>query len=521
MISDNTPSELENLHHNVKFKPAKIWRVDNLPVDGAAISKSARRKEGQNSIAEVLRRAETAGIKEVRALGGAWSLSPVASTRGWLLQTAGLVYVDEELGAVHDSSPFEPGDLTWVQCGTRVAQVHFQLGKAGRSLLTCGASNGQTIAGATATGTHGAALKVGSLHDTIRALHIVVSSTRSVWLEPHSAPVVPDESIRRVCGPQVEIIRDNGVFRAAQVSFGSFGIVESMILSTEKLFLVSVHRKEMPWNAALKKKVRELSFNQEPGKELYHLEVTFDPEEVGTNKPLIPWVTTMYKSPAPAGYDFENPKNPKNVMVTDPAAICWGGMAANIFPEIMLQQAKQVLARRFVILEPDKDPDLHPLPLGVVFTDVVMDNLGASTEIGVAAKDTERAVDVIVKELRNSTLRDRPFLGPVSLRFVKGSDATLAFTRFKPITCCIELPGGRFRWVPRLYQKIYDALEEAKIQYTLHWGQEGEFRAKAIRRAYGKKRIDDWKAARRRVLNTPELRERFSNDLLEDCGLDD
>src|SRR5690606_38632137 len=149
-------------------------------------------------------------------------------------------------------SPFHPADLTWVQSGTRIAQIHLQLGKVGHSLLTCGASNGQTLAGATATGTHGAAFKVGALHDTIRAMHIVVSSTRSVWIEAKSAPVVPDESIQRVCGPQVEIIRDNSVLRAAQVSFGSFGVVESMILSTEKLFLLSVHRKELHYNAALK-----------------------------------------------------------------------------------------------------------------------------------------------------------------------------------------------------------------------------------------------------------------------------
>jgi hypothetical protein len=521
MISDNTPKELRNLHNNVHFKPSKIWRIDNLPSDGSVIPKSARRKEGQNSIIEVLKKAELAGVKEVRALGGSWSLSEVANTRGWLLQTTGLTYVDEELSAVHPGSPFSPADLTWVQSGTRVAQIHYQLGKVGRSLLTCGASNGQTLAGATATGTHGAAFKVGALHDTIRALHIIVSSTRSVWIEAASAPVVPDESIRRVCGPGVEIIRDTSVLRAAQVSFGSFGVVESMILSTEKLFLLSVHRKEVPYNAALKKKIHELSFNEEPGNELYHLEVTFDPEEMGMDKPLIPWVTTMYKSPASAHYDYENPDNPKNVMVTDPAAICWGGMAAHILPEVMLQQAKKVLARRFVTLEPKKDPQLKPIPLGVVFTDVVMDNLGASTEIGVAAKDFEVALEVIRGQLQKSAQRDRPFLGPVSLRFVKGSDATLAFTRFKPVTCCIELPGGRFSWVPRLYQQIFDSLEAAKIKYTLHWGQEGEFRQKAIRRAYGQARIDSWLAARHRVLNTPELRQRFANDLLEDCGLDD
>lgn len=517
---DNTPTKLKNLHNNVEFAPLKYLRIDN----GNDPSPTARRKEGQDSLHEVLRRADAAGVTQVRAQGARWSLSNAAQCdSGWLLQTEGLTFTQVGLAALHAQSPYQAEDMCWVQSGTRLAQLNLNLGMNGRSLSTTGASNGQTIAGATSTGTHGAAFRVGSIHDSIVAMHIVCSATRSVWIESAASPVIPDEMIKKQCGASVEIIRDNDVFHSAQVSFGSFGLIESFILKTEKLFLLSVYREELEWDSALKRKIREFDFNEEPSKELYHLEVTFDPLEVGLGRELSPWVTTMYKSTAPAGYQFNNPDNPKNVMVTDPAAVCWGSSPlGQVIKRRLLREASTVLARRFKLLDPKTDPSLKPLPLGVVFSDVVMKNLGASTEIAVPMNRTEEAVDLITGVIRHAyKTKNQPFMGPVALRFVKGSPATLAFARFSPITCTIELPGARLRWVPQIYRDIFEGLHAAHVPYVLHWGQEGQFDAESLERSFTSERLSTWKAARHRVLNTPEQRARFSNETLVKAGLAD
>ncbi len=55
--------------------------------------------------------------------------------------------------------------------------VNRELSAKGLALQTSGASDGQTFAGAIATGTHGADMKVGALHDTVLAVHLVVSPT--------------------------------------------------------------------------------------------------------------------------------------------------------------------------------------------------------------------------------------------------------------------------------------------------------------------------------------------------------
>jgi hypothetical protein len=406
-----------------------------------------------------------------------------------------------------------------VQGGTRVAQINASLGAANKSLKTCGASNGQTIVGASCTGTHGAAFGVGSIHDTIRGMHIVCSSARSVWLEPASSPVLPDTSVKRLFGPGCEIIRHDPTFFSAQVAMGSFGVVASLVVETEPLFLLSVFRKKMLWDRALRDKIRSFRFDEGQG-ELYHLEVTFDPREVAAGGALHPWVTTMYKRKAPAGFRYADAKLPRNVMVSDPAAVSWATAASFAFPIEMLKAASRLLSQRFIPQDPNRDSTQKAIPLGVAFNDVVMNNLGASCEIGVPMTRFKTAVDLITEEFRKSAnQRRKPFLGPVALRFVKSSKAPLAFTRFGPVTCCIELPGARLSWVPGLYRKVQKSLTDHGVPFTLHWGQEGDFSQKAIVRAYGPGRIAQWKKARRRILNSKELRQRFSNKMIKKAGL--
>ncbi len=507
-----------NLHNNITFRPELLWRLTNSPADGARVKPAMRQRIGQAAIKRFLAQADQHESLPVRAIGAKWSLSRAAATPGWLALTEDLAYTRTRLNSVHARSPYRPEQLAWVQCGTRVAQINSNLGRIGRSLMTTGASNGQTIIGATATGTHGAAFRVGSMQDTIRAMHIMCSATRHVWLEPSSAPVIADDIAKRVFGADVEIIRDDDTFHSAQVSFGSFGIIESVILETVPMFLLTSFRETKRWDDALAREIYGLADNRERNKhgELYHYEVIFDPLQLAKGDELTPWVTKIYSRPAPAGYKYQNARAPKNIIITDPSAVRWAKRGARAFPRIMLKQASKLMHERFPLLNGEEGAH----PLGVVFTDVVMDALGASTEIGVALRDAPRAANVISGVMRKSFKRRRPFLGPMSMRFVKASQATLAFTHFGPISCAIELPGARMSWTPRFYREVFAALDDAEIQFALHWGQENDFSPARIQRSYGKQRVAKWRRARARILNTESLRERYSNPMLEACGLD-
>jgi hypothetical protein len=135
-----------------------------------------------------------------------------------------------------------------------------------------------------------------------------------------------------------------------------------------------------------------------------------------------------------------------------------------------------------------------------------------STEIGVALQDAGAATEAIV-----AVAHDHAFAGPVALRYVKASSATLAFTYFTPISCAIELPAVGSPRTAEAYRRIWAEFDRRRIPYTLHWGQCLRADAAFIRRSFGE-RVDAWLAARRRFLS-PAARRTFANDLLVACGL--
>ena len=156
----------------------------------------------------------------------------------------------------------EAADLFFVECGMSVLDVNEKLEQDSnpkRSLKASGASNGQSIAGCTSTGTHGSAFKVGAVHDTIVGLHIVVSPDRHVWLEKKSNPVASDDFINWL---GAEAIKDDELFNAAVVSFGSFGFIHGILLETEPIFLLEQFRAgNIVYNDALRFAMNNLEFS--------------------------------------------------------------------------------------------------------------------------------------------------------------------------------------------------------------------------------------------------------------------
>jgi len=120
----------------------------------------------------------------LRALGAAWSWTKIATAEG------GLMLDTKPLNMIFDISknsvvPGYSGDtskLFMAQCGNGVWELSRFLKNRNLSLKTSGASNGQTIAGVTATGAHGSAFDVGAVQDFVVGMHIIVSPSRHIWL---------------------------------------------------------------------------------------------------------------------------------------------------------------------------------------------------------------------------------------------------------------------------------------------------------------------------------------------------
>ena len=99
---------------------------------------------------------------KLRAMGSGWSFTKVGVTEGGLIDTAALNFsfpVSQKYVDVNYAN--SPEDLYFLQCGTIIYEVNNRLDAKNppRSIKASGASNGQTIAGALSTGTHGAATR--------------------------------------------------------------------------------------------------------------------------------------------------------------------------------------------------------------------------------------------------------------------------------------------------------------------------------------------------------------------------
>jgi hypothetical protein len=133
-------------------------------------------------------------------------------------------------------------------------------------------------------------------------------------------------------------------------------------------------------------------------------------------------------------------------------------------------------------------------------------------EIGVPLQDSVRALDLMLASPKVGT-----YPGILAFRYVRGSSASLAFTKF-PTTCTIEFPGGFAQLTVDFLQSVWNGLEQAAIPFTEHWGQQNNFTPERVRAMYGDAAVDQWITSRKNLMDAPS-RAVFSSVFLTQCGL--
>jgi len=133
-------------------------------------------------------------------------------------------------------------------------------------------------------------------------------------------------------------------------------------------------------------------------------------------------------------------------------------------------------------------------------------------ELGIALEDTERVLELLLAIPSVSS-----YPGAFAFRWVKGSAALLAFTKF-PVTCTIEFPSAYCQPVLDFYGAVWAALDAAKIPFTLHWGQMNNFTPERVRKMYGDDAVNTWIASRNKLVDA-NTRKVFGSSFLSTCGL--
>ena len=459
----------------------------------------------------------------LRAMGNGWSFSDVAVCDGGAIDTKSLrlsfnlnnSFVAPEYLAQKDAKY-----LFFVQCGMSVLQVNEKLEASGRSLKASGASNGQSIAGATSTGTHGAAFNVGAVHDAIIGLHIITGPDKHVFIERRTNPVASNAFIQWLGAQKIS---DDELFNAALVSFGSFGIIHGVLLETFPIFLLEEHRSgEIAYDDDLIKAMTTLDFSPiqqylpygpgDPNKQLYHFEILVNPHEFEReNKDKGVFLKTMYKEPYRNDY-VRRARETKGFQYGDNTL----GLLQTILDTLGPHLAAPLVPKLVGLLLPLA---FKPAPaafgtIGETFGNTKFRGKAASAAIAMDVADSSTVLEEIV-----AINKQFPFAGAISFRFVKGTTATLGFTRFAK-SCVLEMDGVDADYSRKFFTKVWDRLEAMGIKFTFHWGKINFRLDEAfVRKMYSDAAVDTWIACRHLLLDT-DTRKVFSNPFMKRCGLD-
>jgi len=461
-------------------------------------------KELQDMIAEAIQTGKT-----LRAMGASWSLSKVGVTEHRLINTKNLSLAFPLDDAV--ISPAYAGDrakLRFLETGSEIGQINHYLFDHGLSLKASGSNNGQTLAGAVSTGTHGSAFKFGATPDFVVGIHLITGPSTHVYLQRASYPVVRP-SFAAALG--AELKNDDTLFNAALVSFGSFGIIHGMMIETRELFLLHAYRSFQKFDAGLKQAMSTLNFSglnlPKPASELYHFQVYFNPNE-GT-PPEEAAVSLMFEGPwteeyEPPAWDDAEP---------GPGASGLEIIAALVgaIPGPLTGLARPALSAQI-------RAHLKPYAITGAFKDLFRGEKAEGklfvSDIGIPLSRSLDALSIAFNTYANfGTLLPMTCM----MRFVKGTKALLGFTKFDP-TCTLEIDAINTPKTREYANAVWTNLEQAGIPFTMHWGKFNWFLTPArVQSMYGEN-VQKWIASREALLS-PEVRSVFTNDFLRSVGL--
>lgn len=498
-ITATNLSEWTNRHETFTQPIDNLFDISNANSGNGIADYNSTTADIQAKIAQAI-----AENKTIRALGGGWSWTPIAATEGWILNTKQLNMVfNISLPNISTDYSGIKEQLLFAQCGNSVQELNNFLRTRNKSLKTSGASNGQTIVGLFSTGSHGSAIDFGATQDFVVGLHIILSPDRHIWLEKASYPVVSDEFISKL---QTELVRDDDWFNSAVVSFGSFGFIHGAMLETEEIYLLEAYRQRVPLDNSLKHVMETLDFsnsnftthgNERP----FHFQVVVNQYDLQNGA----YATIMYKRP------FTNAYQPP-VVDLDTAGPgddvpAFFGRLTNIIPNITPRIVNQMIKTSFVTFSNVLGTS------GEIFTNSQTRGKVLSTAMGVDISHVNEVNDLLIE--LNET--HGPFTGIFSYRYVKKSEALLAFTKF-PFTCIIELDGVESPVTRNFYDVVWSELETRNIPYTFHWGKINNLTASSVQEKYQDNMLK-WISARNELMSADSLKV-FNNQILNEWGLD-
>ena len=508
--------EWDTFHNNGPF-PTKMLHITELEGKGNMPSSTDRYNDCAQEIQRLIQEALN-NNEGFRAYGSAWSLSAIAHHKDRMHYNGNMnLKMTIDADDLHANTNYHHKNLFFIECGNTIKEISNFLSAHGKSLKASGASNGQTIGGSISTGVHGAGLDAGAVQDFVVGINLIIGPNKNeiVYLERHSKPALNELFLQKI---NTRIIRNDDLFNAALVGLGGFGFIHGVVIEGEDRFLLKRYVKKIDKNIALEL-AKTMDFENSSftipqevdssGKGLrpYHYKIFVNPYR-NDNEYV---VELMYKKEYKLPYPDPFPRI-KTAIYKD--LITLFTKIAEKFPKNIPWLVDQL---RNTIM-PQVDEEVTGT-LAEIFWDAPHQGPAFACSVGIDHKDSPKALELLSKLVND----EGPIPGIFAMRFVKQSQATLAFTKF-PITCMLEIDGVLWEKTNNIIsltefsKRIIEVLMQNGILFTGHWGKNSDWAFPGlVEHMFGNK-MKIWKNYRNSLLS-PEMAQLFSNNFLEMTNL--
>lgn len=447
--------------------------------------------------------AQAAG-RRVRVLGSGWSPSNINIVDdGWLLHTRRFNRIFALDAA--DVLPHRDADhLLLVEAGALVDEVSDKLEARGRSLWTAGAGNGQTLAGACATGTHGSMTARGGVQDHVIAVQLVTPAG-IYWIEGLDGVLTEDF----VAATGSTLIRDDDVLAAVRLAVGAMGVITALVVDSVPRFLVRpiqnlrvVDRAAIQWLAA--GEYRRFSARYAIDAEPDFLQVILNPYRPFKRPAMLRF---LYAEPWRSDYP---PASLGVVSAGYDALSILGRQLAN-FP-----WARGALLQFAMNQGYANGPDVDDPAVFATFGDT-LDTHRPLADLYNASVTVQRSDLVRALDIATDTYARAGGSTVMTLRFMTRATGMLTPAKFAH-NAVIDFDGPRSAQTEAAYAKVVAALDGAGIRFTRHWAKSCRLDAARVEQDYGHA-LTRFKAARDRLNPDPADRALFRSAVLDSLGL--
>jgi L-gulono-1,4-lactone dehydrogenase len=389
--------------------PSGRWR--NWAGDQVCLPATVERPATRDDVAEAVARAAQAG-RTVRVAGAGHSFSDAVLTDGALLsldRMSRVLDVDAASGLVR------------VEAGITLSALSAFLSQLGLALENLGDVDVQSIAGATATGTHGTGARLPNLSAGVQAVELVLAD-----------------------GSTLEVLEDADAdaWRGARVSLGALGVVTAVTVKAVPAFVLEGVDEALPLDHVLGR-LDELADDND------HFEFfTFPHSDLALTR-------TNNRVDAEPEVRSRRRAWVEDVLVRNHVfhAVCGAGRAAPVLiPSLNRLVSRAAGTRRRV----DRSYRIFASPRLVRFTEM---------EYAIPRANAREAVLAVRAAIERRGFRV-PF--PLEVRFVAGDDAFLSPTVGRD-TCYLAVHMYRgMEWEPyfRAVEEIMDGFDGRP-----HWGK--------------------------------------------------